>query len=252
MENDNVMYGKYWVAYFDILGFKNLIGKNHVSNVKNIYDEAVEAAELARWAVHGKWFSDTFLLYARNDIEVSLDRIVCAVQLFFRQMFMRWIPVRGCLNLGDFYVNEDNGIFFGPALNEAYELAEKQSLIGLVFTKKAENKIRSYQERHKKSSKLFESQCEYGVPCKSGRILNLLVYDLSYDGRHNPKNEEVKDLWNSLIKMEKRAKIFNDLCNESVIAKYENTKNFLLEVFPILKKNIEDKNAFFPKKVLCG
>lgn len=250
MENDNVKYEDYLVAYFDILGFKNLIDKNYVSNVKNKYDKAVKAAELARWAVHRKWFSDTFLLYARNDTEVSLDKIVCAVQLFCRKMFMEWIPMHGCLNVGEFYVNEDedNDIFFGPALNEAYEIAEKQSLIGLVFTKKAENELKLFKIQHTKSRKVFESQYyAYGVPCKSGRILNLPVYDLSYDGIHNTKNKEVVDLWDSLIRMEKRAKKFHDFCNESVIAKYENTKNFLFEVYPFLKKNIEDKNSYFPK-----
>jgi len=122
MECENIINGNCWVAYFDILGFKNDVKHFPPQGVLEKYIEVLKKIE--KHNVKCKFFSDSFVFYTENDSDESFRRMNMALRFFFRAMFTQYIPMRGCLNVGQFYVDEEKGIFFGRSLIEAHNLAE--------------------------------------------------------------------------------------------------------------------------------
>ena len=154
-----------------------------------------------------KFFSDTFIFYTENDSKDSFRGISAASELFFQEMFLKEIPMRGCLNVGQFYADEENGIFFGRALIDAYKLSEGQNWIGFVLSEEARQKLKDYESMGFKSNKYFSFQ-EYNVPYKEEtKRRNLLVYKPYSDSLNYPER-----LWMALSNMEHEA--FLTLPNE--------------------------------------
>jgi hypothetical protein len=252
MENNEIINGVCWVAYFDRLGFRHIVEHFLPEGVLEDYEEVLKEIKQKLPNVKHKFFSDSFVFYTKDDSQDSFCNIEGTLRLFFHKMFDVEIPMRGCLNIGQFYANEEKSIFFGRALTEAYDLAENQNWIGFVLSEKAVQKggpclntIRQYY------------YLEYDVPYKE-QIKRLLVYNLNIGSSIDATEATPQQcrLWNHLISMEgtasvhlhetvKRKKIVGwakcRVCRNTII-KYKNTKKFLLHVYPALKKRIKNKN----------
>jgi len=172
MANNIVIDSNRWVACFDILGFKNLLEKykDNLFGVANTeYTDVLEAVrrQVSEWKNHvsAVWFSDTFLLYTKDDSRESFEALRNGVCLFTQQLLSKNIPVTGSLTVGEFYSEGTRRIFIGPALATAYHYAKKLGFIGAVLTPQGRTKVAgSYPELLDENS-LF---VEYDVPVKSG------------------------------------------------------------------------------------
>jgi len=259
MNNSNIINGDCWIAYFDILGFRNVVENLDANGVLDSYKEVLK--DIRQYSdVRLKFFSDSFIFYTENDSEVSFGHMISASTTFFRGMFEKNIPLRGCLTVGQFYVDEKEGVFFGRALIEGYDWAEGQNWIGFVLSEEAENKLGSFQTNYGTFLDILipYNFLKYEVPYKKGIKRNLLVYNLNINSDINApeaKREECR-LWNDLISMEGTAKTHLEekirkkgitglkKCMEyrNIIVKYKNTKDFLLCVYPTLKERVRNKN----------
>lgn len=261
MENNKIINGNCWVAYFDVLGFRNRVEILPWQSVWNTYNEILKEIQRNSWAVSCKWFSDTFVFYTIDDLQNSFCGIEGSLRSFFRRMFaIDKIPFRGCLTVGEVYVDPVNNIFFGQGFLEAHDVAENEEWIGYVLTENAVEKAKMYpaEERSVLDVLLQYYYREYDVPFKDNKKHRLVVPNLKIDLNSNSQ-QAVKhqiQLWNALIMMENVAKIFvyektkkekvtgMARCREfkRVLRKYKNTKNFLLDTFPRLKGRIKGKN----------
>jgi len=174
MEDNKIIDGNCWVAYFDILGFKNEIylNRGQLSVLAYMYKEVIEH-------INGKlknipsfrslygcsWFSDTFLLYSLDDSIKSYNTVYSAAKQFFDYMTItkKWL-LRGAIAVGDFYVDMNNSIYLGEALIDAYNFTEKQDWIGMVLTPTAYEKLST----HGHAFTYVDGLCfrEYVVPVK--------------------------------------------------------------------------------------
>jgi hypothetical protein len=155
MEGKKIINGNCWVAYFDIIGFKNLL-KDSLGQYKTIEDVTIAMDSFVEYVYYdilrkleekGKywpdkvsvhWFSDTFFLYTFDGSRESLNGIETLAPHFLVDVISANLAaLRGALSFGAFYANKENGIFLGPALIDAYQYAEKQHWIGFVITPKA-------------------------------------------------------------------------------------------------------------------
>lgn len=156
-ENTNTknIFPKKWLAYFDILGFSNLIEKSSFySNpdiVLEVYDYALNEAKrslpsLDEVRIEREHFSDTFIFYAIDDAPSSYTWIQSIGKNFIRHCLDSdpFIPLRGAITYGEFYTDQVKSIYFGKAFIEAYKEAELQDWIGLILTDTAWKKIREY------------------------------------------------------------------------------------------------------------
>jgi len=152
MMERNALCGNRWVAYFDILGFQKILsdsvtvatGLDAFVNVdyKSVLDELRRVGHYSPDTVSIVWFSDTFLLFTRDDSHRSLVSINQAATHFFEEVICLGLPLRRALGMGEFYTDPGQGIFVGRGLIDAYQCAEGQDWIGFVVTPNACAKLR--------------------------------------------------------------------------------------------------------------
>lgn len=152
MEEEKIINGNCWVAYFDILGFKNEtpLDAGQLPGLAYMYTKIVNRINERREKLTNigapwydcLWFSDSFLFYSLDDSINSYRIIYLAAIHFFEYMIVtkKW-SVRGALTVGGFYADRKSNIFLGEALIDAYSFAEKQDWIGLALTPKAHSKL---------------------------------------------------------------------------------------------------------------
>ena len=143
-----------WLACFDILGFKNLIDvdKNDFEAlcVRAQYEETLRHLQKKSGNFSYKpgdidycWFSDTFLMFCRDDSLKSYTMIQAAAKHFIYSCISLPIPLRGAITVGPFIRSPDNRSFIGRGFLEAFRYTEDQDWIGLILTPTAIKKIES-------------------------------------------------------------------------------------------------------------
>ena len=143
MEEAN--YTQYYVAFLDILGFKNLVNnpEKTCQDIFKIYDAFGDMQKVYFGEDYGetqdvkmKVMSDSICLYIeaeRTNALYSLLRFCMAFQYGLLAL-TPCIFIRGGITLGDMYVKDD--IVFGPALTEAYLLEEKNAKVPRIIVRK--------------------------------------------------------------------------------------------------------------------
>lgn len=132
-------YRKRWFCYLDLLGFTSLVHDKNIERVIPLYKQALEhlkeqAKPKKRLGVIYSWFSDTFIIYSRDDTEREFSYVEQVGRLFFQKLILHNIPVRGAITHGALYSQSSENIFVGPALIDAYNYAEKQAWLGFILT----------------------------------------------------------------------------------------------------------------------
>lgn len=142
------VYGNCWLAYFDILGFKNILHNHYAMKTagldafagvhyRDVFGELKRVGKYSPDDVTAIWFSDTFILFAHDDSHRSLVSINQAATHFFEEVISQGWALRGALGIGEFYADQSNGVFLGQALVDAYRYAENQDWIGFIVTRDA-------------------------------------------------------------------------------------------------------------------
>jgi hypothetical protein len=135
------LVSKRWVGYFDLLGVKQLFEtKDHVSIFVAMSSAIEKFKERTKaWENIGfVWFSDTFIVYTIDDTVESFGAIDNISRWFIYFLITGGIPVRGAISCDTFYADQDNNLFFGEALIEAYQYGEAQDWIGFILCPSAE------------------------------------------------------------------------------------------------------------------
>lgn len=235
MINDKIVNDNCWVAYFDIIGFKNLLNDfiaqhktdERVDLAMDIFVETYYRDILEKLKEKGKyrpdkvsihWFSDSFFLYTVDDSPDSLACIHQSASHFFIDVIWARMPLRGALGIGALYADNENGIFLGPGLIDAYQYAEKQDWIGLVITPTARSKLQKIDLCPPDRGKYVE----YDVPIKTGKVEKLFAYKLEMI--ISGENILLKDI----LQMQAEAKLrYLEEYETKYKTKYENTINFI-------------------------
>lgn len=131
-----------FLAFFDILGFKNLINEvdlNYLIERMEEYSDILkvstrvpgvseDCAKQEEKLLDYIVFSDSVVFYTESLEKHELARLVFVSKVFTYFSLLRGLPVRGCITHGEFYVNKN--LFFGKALVDAYENGESQNWSG--------------------------------------------------------------------------------------------------------------------------
>lgn len=239
-------YPSYWVAYFDLLGFKSMVQQRTIWEVHDCYAAVLEEIrkKIDLRDIKRAWFSDTFLFYQKDDESPYPLRIAGAAAQFFRSMLEKSIAMRGCLAHGEFYAGPE-GELFGPALIAAYEEAEAQDWLGFIIHPSAEKRMEQLDVNGRSATDVldhirypvpFKQRGSHGVKTPQPNEANIrLVYTIS----PHRDTSTFSDWWTSLGRMQRDAD--NGIVkahdattcpaceNERarVHRKYENTKAFI-------------------------
>ena len=210
-------YRKRWFCYLDLLGFNNLVNDKNIQDVIPIYKKALSKLNqsTSRKKLLGiihSWFSDTFIIYSKNDKEEDFIHVEQAGRLFFQGLILNEIPVRGALTHGSLYSQSAKNIFVGPALIDAYCYAEHQNWLGFILTPNVEKHLRN-------SSIPVNRRNHYRLVTQEGIINHHPshpVYAFAFNnGEINGSNPYIKALQS-----------MRDKAPEAAMVKYDNAIQF--------------------------
>lgn len=115
-------YQDRYVAYIDILGFKNLVDASiHdrplFNTLRSILSSSIKNISNVNIQIHQ--FSDSIIISAKHDNE-GLNNIIKSLSSICEFLLIQYILTRGALTKGKLY--SDDRSVFGPALIKAYQL----------------------------------------------------------------------------------------------------------------------------------
>lgn len=138
---EDKQYTQYYVAFLDILGFKDHVNSASCEDILNVYEFLREISEEyfdegyedIKSSIKIKIMSDSICIYIKASISNALEELVqfCVA---FQSNLLNLEPcifVRGGITYGDMYARDD--IMFGPALTEAYLLEEKNAKVPRII-----------------------------------------------------------------------------------------------------------------------
>lgn len=141
---DTIQYTQYYVAFLDILGFKNLVNNSDHScqEIMEIYDLMQYKYETffkgdaeIQNNIKMKIMSDSICLYIKASFPNALHYLISYCVVFqFDLLVAKGLLLRGGITLGDMYTQDD--IIFGPALTEAYLLEEENARVPRIIVRK--------------------------------------------------------------------------------------------------------------------
>jgi hypothetical protein len=215
-----LQYKNRWFCYLDLLGFKDLVRTKNSGHVIELYDEVIgklKAGADAKksFGISYSWFSDTFILFSKNDSLQDFTLLEQAGRLFFQRLILAEIPVRGALSHGELYSNLERNIFIGEALIEAYEYGEKQNWLGFVLTPSVYVKLLD-TELDVRNRYNYRTVVRQGVitHSKPGNVFAFVFNNATVNG--------VNPLLSAIGRMKRKSA-------EQYRLKYENTEQFILD-----------------------
>lgn len=138
---EDTQYTQYYVAFLDILGFKEQVTRDPCEEILKMYEFLGNMSEIyfgegneeRKNNIKVKIMSDSICIYIKANIPNALDELVKFCVVFQSNLLIRepCTFVRGGITCGDMYAKDD--IMFGPALTEAYLLEEKNAKVPRII-----------------------------------------------------------------------------------------------------------------------
>lgn len=170
-----------FLAFIDILGFKNIVMENRNPEIVMI---AIEKAEnkILKYKKNSKldelnvtWFSDSLVISISNYEIDALYTLIKLVNEIQSNLLVKNILIRGAISLGECYHNKNN--VYGKCMVQAYELECKVAVTPRVIISK---EIIKYLEReHTKEEEEIDMNINYGVGNGLFESDELIRYSLS-------------------------------------------------------------------------
>jgi len=143
-----------FVAFLDILGFKDLVMRkshediyqtlNQLSKSKKLIEKATQldsiSKNLSDVEVYVVSFSDSIVIFSKNDSLENFNYFLLATRWFFTGAFSKQIPIKGAMAHGEISLNKKEQIYFGQPIIDAYLMEEDVNYMGVV----AHNSIDEY------------------------------------------------------------------------------------------------------------
>lgn len=220
-------YQKYYVAFLDILGFKEIVENDNFEKINSLIgkydkeyimkllnlglDDINDEEDLAANYLKIVQFSDSIIVSVPSDVDYSFDTLLVAVRDLIADCFIsHGILLRGGITEGNFYIN-DNKIF-GTALNEAYKLENSSAIYPrVIFTEKT---LYNYKKK-----------CLGSMPCKS-------IAEIDEDGYYFV-DYLFSINWDFLLPKERI----------ELIQKYEDINEKIVQVYTDLLSKVTDNHV---------
>ena len=140
---------KKYVLYLDIMGFKERVGRTPIEELKNqLLLFKTKNAKLKpllkgpkNTLMHMAQFSDSIVLVSTKDTIDDLNRICRAAAILMQTALQAGFALRGAISKGEMVFDNENQLFFGKALVDAYLLEEELCYYGVVFHESTEKDV---------------------------------------------------------------------------------------------------------------
>ncbi|MCK4407588.1 MAG: hypothetical protein KAV44_07915 [Bacteroidales bacterium] len=171
-----------FVAFIDILGFKDLVMRNthkyiynllnDISKIRNFVEKIQDKRDFPDIykdvEVYTVSFSDSIFIFSKNDTIANFIHFINSASWLIAKAIEESIPLKGAISHGLISVNKSSQIYCGQPIIDAYLLEKEVYYFGIV----AHNSIDRYVTEKKfqnKINRLFEAT----TPLKCGDISHL-------------------------------------------------------------------------------
>jgi hypothetical protein len=176
-----------FVAFFDIMGFKDLVLKsshedildklNKLSKTRMELDQVNNATSDPEKDPIGITksftFSDSIFIFSKTDSVPDVTKLILDCNYILKEAFKFQIPIKGAISFGKITVNRADSIYFGQPIIDAFLLHEELNLYSVISDHNFEKRIQEL------SPKLFgDFFIKYKVPLKSGRTYHYMLMPL--------------------------------------------------------------------------
>lgn len=221
-DNFKIEYENYFVAFLDVLGFKEMV-YNHPDKINKYFQVVNEAIEYVKSQANNVGFitiSDSIIIsmhhdyegYNKNDIFQMFCRIIGFLQ---RRLASNDIWIRGAISSGEAYFNETQNQIVGKAYIDAYNLEESLALYPRVI------------------------------------IDSRIIKELGFENAHNfidtmndSQGQGILFEWNIETSLEKDVPFFIDYISSMNEDKFEE---YIQTVIKNIEKNIYEKTELYKK-----
>lgn len=173
-----------FVAFFDIMGFKDLVLKTKhqdivdlleaLSKARTTLDQVnntkIGAAKLVRGETKSFTFSDSIIFFSKGDSEGDANKITLDCLYLQKVALEKQIPIKGAIAYGEITVDHKNSIYFGQPIIDAYLLHEDLHMFTVIADYQFEKKAISNNLGGTKT--VFEF---YKTPLKSGKANHYIL-----------------------------------------------------------------------------
>lgn len=159
MSWDKVTTASRFVAFFDILGFKDMVMKSsHNDILEKLYKLKEEIKVLEEMDFNhddfkdieikpkkdqtkSVTFSDSIIFFSRGDTKEDLVKILLDSFWILNEALGHGIAIKGAISFGEITVDFHNSLFFGQPIIDAYLLHEDLHMVEVVLDHNCENQI---------------------------------------------------------------------------------------------------------------
>jgi hypothetical protein len=167
-----------FVAFFDIMGFKDLVQRKGHSEIIDILYKLSHARNRLESGNNfipksGKTkfgetrsftFSDSIIFFSKAGEIEDINKITVDCLFLLRAAFQNQIPIKGAVSFGEITLDKSNSIYFGQPIIDAFQLHEELLLYSVI----ADHSFEKQAEKLK--ADVLEKQFEfYETPLKSGK-----------------------------------------------------------------------------------
>lgn len=155
---------KRFVAFFDILGFKDMVLKHGHEDVlkmleklkkttdrleSNIWTEALNkklSTSFSEDQTNSITFSDSLILFSKGDTIEDCTKIMLDSYFVIKNALKDNILIKGALSFGKVTVDFNKSLFFGQPIIDAYLLHEDLHMLEVVLDHNAENQAGTFKK----------------------------------------------------------------------------------------------------------
>lgn len=163
-----------FVLYLDIMGFKERVNRVPINELKeqlllfktkNKKLKPLLENLKKETQIYMSQFSDSIILVTKGNTLNDLNRICKAAVILMQTALETGFALRGVIANGEMIFDNDNQLFFGKALVDAYLLEEELNYYGVVFHESTEEKV---SDALKSNSKYYPIE-DTVIPLKKGK-----------------------------------------------------------------------------------
>lgn len=182
---------KRFVAFFDILGFKDMVLKQGHADVLKKLEKLKSTTEQLEGNIWSKeitnllkisfsedqtrsiTFSDSLIIFSKDDTIEDCMKMMFQSYFVIQNALYNSIPIKGAISFGEVYVDFEKSLFFGQPIIDAFLLHEDLHMLDIVLDHNAENQANQFKENDaiQQTLKLRKVKMKFGVA--SHTIVNL-------------------------------------------------------------------------------
>lgn len=221
VKNDWEPTANRFVAFFDIMGFKDLVLKKSHEDIMYLLEVLSESQEKLKNAnntvsTSGKkvgetksfTFSDSIIIFSKSDGFADINKILIDCSVIMKKALEHQIPIKGAISFGKITVHEKKNIYFGQPIIDSYLLHEDLHLYSVIADSEFENRLKQinstslshfeYYKTHLKSGKANHYLLKPLKNEKSITLENLKKLYLTVSGKPRQYIDNTIDFVNSI------------------------------------------------------